>query len=49
MTTPHEPHTEGRPVPTEQSDTPVDESPDGDGVHLGEQPVERDDDRPAAS
>lgn len=28
------------PVPTEQSDTPVDETPDGDGVHLSEQPVD---------
>ncbi|MBP2364306.1 hypothetical protein [Pseudonocardia parietis] len=42
MRTPHEPHTEGRPVPTEKSDTPVDESPDGDGVHLDAQPVEVD-------
>lgn len=42
MRTPHEPHTEGRPVPTEESDTPVDESPDGDGVHLEAQPVEVD-------
>lgn len=40
MRTPHEPHTAGRPVPTEQSDTPVDETPDGDGVHLDEQPVD---------
>ncbi|MEV1292699.1 hypothetical protein [Pseudonocardia sp. NPDC049635] len=37
------------PVPTEQSDTPVDETPDADGVHLAEQPVEPDDTRPAAS
>ena len=43
MRTPHEPHTEGRPVPTEESDTPVDESPDGDGVHLDAQPVEEHD------
>ncbi|MEQ3550890.1 hypothetical protein WIS52_10435 [Pseudonocardia nematodicida] len=42
---PREPH----PVPTEQSDTPVDETPDGDGVHLDEQPVETDDARPASS
>lgn len=30
------------PVPTAQSDTPVDETPDGDGVHLSEQPVDTD-------
>ena len=35
------PGTEGAgAVPTAQSDTPVDESPDGDGVHLSEQPVD---------
>ncbi|MEU4377482.1 MULTISPECIES: hypothetical protein [Pseudonocardia] len=37
------------PVPTEQSDTPVDETPDGDGVHLDAQPVADDDPRTAAS
>ncbi|BBF99425.1 MULTISPECIES: hypothetical protein [Pseudonocardia] len=49
MTTPDAPGVGTGPVPTEQSDTPVDESPDGDGVHLAEQPVEPDGTRPAAS
>ncbi|WP_224390971.1 hypothetical protein [Pseudonocardia sp. ICBG1293] len=49
MTTPEKDQRENTPVPTEQSDTPVDETPDGDGVHLGAQPVEDDDPRPAAS
>ncbi|MFP5020816.1 hypothetical protein [Pseudonocardia phyllosphaerae] len=47
MTTPDAAGTAGaedlddtRAVPTEQSDTPVDETPDGDGVHLGAQPVD---------
>ena len=43
MTAPYEPHTEGRPAPTKESDTPVDETPDGDGVHLDAQPVEAND------
>ncbi|GAA1393487.1 hypothetical protein GCM10009613_40020 [Pseudonocardia kongjuensis] len=49
MTTSDATRRETGPVPTEQSDTPVDETPDGDGVHLAEQPVEPDDERPAAS
>lgn len=49
MTKPDETRAGTGPVPTEQSDTPVDETPDGDGVHLAEQPVEPDDTRTAAS
>ncbi|MEJ8282107.1 hypothetical protein [Pseudonocardia spirodelae] len=50
MTTPDRAdRSDGHPVPTEQSDTPVDETPDGDGVHLDAQPVEGDDPRTAAS
>ena len=29
---------------TAQSNTPVDETPDGDGVHMSEQPVDTDHD-----
>ncbi len=54
MTTPEKDQREqdertSHPVPTEQSDTPVDETPDGDGVHLDAQPVADDDPRTAAS
>jgi len=54
MTTPEKDQREqdertSHPVPTAQSDTPVDETPDGDGVHLSAQPVEDDDPRTAAS
>ncbi len=49
MTTPEKDQREDTPVPTEQSDTPVDETPDGDGVHLDAQPVADDDPRTAAS
>ncbi len=49
MTTPEKDQHDENPVPTEQSDTPVDETPDGDGVHLAAQPAEDDDPRTAAS
>lgn len=49
MRTWHDTHPGHRAVPTEQSDTPVDETPDGDGVHFDEQPVEMDAHAPAPS